>query len=105
MQKKFQVSLIETILNYRNISADTKIVYMYLNSQIKKMPDYMMIPIYVIGFFVNIVSIITTLKRFSKLDIKKRIQLSLILRNLPIFKIFYRFYESITILKGLEISK
>tara|TARA_B100001057_G_scaffold474264_1_gene539594 strand:- start:61 stop:378 length:318 start_codon:yes stop_codon:yes gene_type:complete len=105
MQKKFQIALIETILKYNDISADAKLVQIYLCSQINKMPDYMKLPIYIIGVMLNVYSVVTSLKIFSKLDIKKRIQISIILRQLPIFKIFFRFFESITILKGLEISK
>ena len=104
MNHKFQISLIESILSMHDMSSDIDKIQNFLESQIKKMPDFMKAGILFIGFSFNVLTIFVKFKFFTNLELSSKIHSILIFKSLPFFKIFFRFFESIIILKALELK-
>lgn len=104
MNQKLQISLIESILSMHDMSSDIDKIQNFLDSQIKKMPDFMRTGILFIGHAFNLLTIFIKFRLFINLELRGKIQSITIFKSLPLFKIFFRFFESIIILKAIELK-
>lgn len=104
MNQKFNLSLIESILQIHGMTEDKYKIKFFLDSQIEKMPDFMRAGIFLIACIFNILTIFLRFRVFSSLGLKDRAYAISFFKPLPLFKIFFRFYESIILLKALELK-
>tara|TARA_B110000879_G_C11169564_1_gene512889 strand:- start:2545 stop:2871 length:327 start_codon:yes stop_codon:yes gene_type:complete len=78
----------------------------FVDSQIKKMPDFFRAAFFIISFFFEILIILSSFKRFSNLSDKKKIRLLKIIKQkkIPVFSLYVRFFESNCLVKYYELS-
>jgi hypothetical protein len=104
MKQKLQTSLIETILGMHDLSSDIYKIQNSLELQIEKMPDYMRAGILLLAYSFNVLAIFVKFRFFTSLKLSQKIHTISIFKKLPFFKIFFRLFESIIILKALELK-
>jgi hypothetical protein len=101
-KKVIYTLIIESLLSRHNLKANSNEIFLYLEKQINKMPDYMKFVVAVLFASFYFVVNLMTVKKFNDLDLEKRTEIIFSFRKLPLFKTFFRLIETIVLLKALE---
>ena len=106
MSSTLNYSIVTAVLKKNNLKAIEVDLLSDLEMKIKAMPDYMRLYVRVFGVIFDYSFIFFYLLPFRKLSINKRINaLDFISQNdIPLYSIYLRLFESITIINSLEVN-
>lgn len=104
MTRTLNTSIVSAILKKNSLNISEEVAVSYLEAQIKIMPDYMRIFINCFNIFFDNIFVLFYLAPFRKLNIDKRIQVLVFIKKweVPLFGIYLRLFETITLIRSLE---
>lgn len=98
-------SFVSAIQTLHELDSEKKEVILFLDNQIENLPDYIQIVFIFATYFFDKVFIFFYFKSFQKLSLAKRVKIVAFIKKKRIlpFSLIIRFYETMIILKSVEI--
>ena len=98
-------SFVSAIQTLHELDSEKKEVILFLNNQIENLPDYIQIVFLFATYLFDKIFIFFYFKPFQKLSLSKRVKIIAFIKKKRIFpfSLVIRFYETMIILRSVEI--
>ena len=104
MSKTLNYSIVEAIVTNYGLGSAKENLLSDLESKINEMPSYMNLFVKLFSSVFDYTFVFIYMSRFSKLNLRNRVRIITLIKskNIPLYALYLKLFETITIINALE---